>query len=100
MGDSELALRNVSDLAAARVMAYTEADRLTVCDLVQECFSSPSEYNKKFDTEIKENENRIKSNPFNYYRATHMMVSLKKGDLIGIYRNLSLHKCDLQITNF
>ena len=45
-GDGELVLRNVSDLAAARVMAYTEADRGTVCGLVQECFSSPSEYEK------------------------------------------------------
>ena len=29
-----------------------------------------------------------------------MMVSLKKEDLIGIYRNLSLDKCELQITSF
>ena len=99
-GDYESVLRRVNDLAAARVMAYTEADRDIVSRLVQKTFASPKEYKNKFDIEKKEDDERVKSNKYNYYRATHLMVSLKTEDLSGRYSNLELDKCEIQITSF
>lgn len=93
-------LRAVSDLAAARVMTYTEQDRATVAEVVQELFDSPPECITPFDIEHKEETGRIKDNARNHYRATHMMLCIKEDDLIGEYWNLPNDRCELQITSF
>ena len=46
-------LASVSDLAAARVMTYTEQDRAKVEEVIRELFDSPSEYSTPFDFEKK-----------------------------------------------
>lgn len=98
-GDPEAVLARVSDLAAARVMTYTEKDRDAVAEVVQSVFRSPSGYTKTFDLEKKEEDRRIKSNPHNHYRATHMMVAIHENDLNGEFSNLKYDKCELQITS-
>lgn len=92
-------LNSVSDLAAARVMTYTEQDRTTVAELVQELFDSPAEFDTPFDLEQKEETERIKRDARNHYRATHMMLCIKEDDLVGEYRNLPNDRCELQITS-
>jgi ppGpp synthetase/RelA/SpoT-type nucleotidyltranferase len=98
-GDPETVLARVSDLAAARVMTYTEKDRDAVAEIAQSIFRSPPGYNKLFDLEKKEDDRRIKGNPRNHYRATHMMISIHENDLNGEFSNLKFDKCELQITS-
>tara|TARA_R110000803_G_scaffold19786_1_gene51468 strand:+ start:3316 stop:4434 length:1119 start_codon:yes stop_codon:yes gene_type:complete len=98
-GDPEHVLAKVSDLAAARIMTYTEQDRDAVAQAIKERFSSPEDYGDDYDLEKKEEHPRIRNEPRNHYRATHMMVSLRKDDLRGNYANLKCDKCELQITS-
>lgn len=98
-GDPEQILSRVSDLAAARVMTYTENDRDAVAEIAQSIFRSPPGYSRAFDLEKKEDDRRIKGNPQNHYRATHMMISIHENDLNGEFSNLKRDKCELQITS-
>lgn len=93
-------LRRVNDLAAARVMTYTEQDRIKVVEVAQNLFKSPERFDTPFDLELKENTEPIKSKPRNHYRATHMMLGIKNSDLVGRYENLPNDLCELQITSF
>jgi len=88
----------VGDLAAVRVMTYVERDREKVTRIVRSLFSSPPD-KADFDYEKKETSDRIKNDDQNYYRATHMQISLRKEDLIGDYDNLKSDHCELQITS-
>ncbi|WP_246059238.1 GTP pyrophosphokinase [Shimia litoralis] len=92
-------LHKVNDLAAARVMTYTEKDRDAVAELVQEVFGCPGGFEIPFDLERKEEHPRIKSNDQNHYRATHMMVAVDDADCVGEFSNLGNDKCELQITS-
>lgn len=92
-------LYKVNDLAAARVMTYTEKDRDAVAELVQEIFSCPGGFEIPFDLERKEEHPRIKSNEQNHYRATHMMIAVNASDCVGQFSNLGSDKCELQITS-
>ena len=92
-------LHKVSDLAAVRVMTYTEKDRNAVAELIQEIFTCPGGFEIQFDLERKEEHPRIKSNEQNHYRATHMMIALNKSDCVGQFSNLGSDKCELQITS-
>lgn len=98
-GNVEQILSRVNDLAAARVTTYTENDRDAVAEIAQGIFSSPPSYSRPFDLEKKENDLRIKDNPQNHYRATHMMISIHENDLNGEFSNLKRDKCELQITS-
>lgn len=99
LSDPQDVLNRVTDLAAARVMTYTEKDRDAVSEIAQEVFSSPDGYQTLFDLEKKENHPRIKDNSLNHYRATHMMVSVREDNLQGDFANLKHDKCELQITS-
>ncbi|AGI73889.1 hypothetical protein OA238_c39500 [Octadecabacter arcticus 238] len=92
-------LHKVNDLAAARVMTYTEKDRDAVAELVRENFACPGGFEIPFDLERKEESPRIKSNDQNHYRATHMMVAANESDCVGEFSNLGNDKCELQITS-
>lgn len=92
-------LHKINDLAAARVMTYTEKDRDAVAELVHEIFACPGGFEVPFDLERKEEHPRIKSNDQNHYRATHMMVAVNDGDCVGEFSNLGNDKCELQITS-
>lgn len=97
--DPQEILHKVNDLAAARVMTYTEKDRDAVAELVQEIFASPGGFDTPFDIEQKEDHPRIKANDKNHYRATHMMIALPEDDCVGQLSNLAKDKCELQITS-
>lgn len=88
----------VGDLAAVRVMTYVEQDREIVSGIVKEVFR-PRAGNKNFEIEEKENDTRIKGDPNNFYRATHMQICLKEADLVGDNANLNMDHCELQITS-
>ena len=92
-------LHKVNDLAAARVMTYTEKDRDAVAELVEEIFACPGGFEVPFDLERKEEHPRIKSREQNHYRATHMMLAVNEGDCVGEFSNLGNDKCELQITS-
>ena len=92
-------LRKVNDLAAARVMTYTEKDRDAVAELVEEIFVCPGGFEIPFDLERKEEHPRIKLNEQNHYRATHMMIGVNESDCVGQFSNLGGDKCELQITS-
>ncbi|WP_417833987.1 GTP pyrophosphokinase [Thalassospira xiamenensis] len=98
-GSPEVVLSGVSDLAAARIMTYTEQDREAVVGIIKSIFSTPHGYSVDFDLERKEEHIRIRNNPRNHYRATHMMVSVHENDLQGDFANLKFDKCELQITS-
>ena len=97
--DPQEILHKVNDLAAARVMTYTEKDRDAVAELVAEIFACPGGFEVPFDLERKEEHPRIKSKEQNHYRATHMMVAVNEGDCVGEFSNLGNDKCELQITS-
>lgn len=99
LGSPQEVLNRVSDLAAARVMTYTENDREAVSEMAKFSFSSPGSYRNSFDLEKKEDHPRIKNDPDNHYRATHMMVAVHEADLHGEFTNLKHDKCELQITS-
>lgn len=95
----EATLREVSDLAAVRVMTYTERDRPKVIDLVKKIFKSP-EGIEGFDIEELENHPRIKENGENHYRATHMQICLLDNGLSKKEADtLTKDSCELQITS-
>lgn len=98
ISEPEKTLEFVSDLAAVRVMTYTESDRERVTNLVSKLFSSPPG-KADFELEIKEDDPRIKGDDRNHYRATHMMIALKEPDLVGDLGNLAADRCELQITS-
>ncbi len=98
LGPQEI-LHKVNDLAAARVMTYTEKDRDAVAELVQEIFACPGGFEIPFDLERKEEHPRIKSNDQNHYRATHMMIAANDADCVGEFSNLGSDRCELQITS-
>lgn len=99
IGDPEQILARVSDLAAARVMTYTENDRDVVAEIAQRVFRSPPGFQRAFDLEKKEDDPRIYGNSRNHYRATHMMISIHETDLNGEFANLKRDQCELQITS-
>lgn len=91
----------VGDLAAVRVMTYVEKDRERVVNLIknEELFRS-REGQENFEKERKENDSRIKNNPSNFYRATHLQIRLVEKDLQeGNNSNLERDHCELQITS-
>lgn len=94
----EATLLEVSDLAAVRVMTYTESDRSKVYDLATKIFKSPDNL-KNFDTEILENSPRIRQNDKNHYRATHMQICLREEDLSKDDAETLIDSCELQITS-
>ena len=99
IGNEEGTLRHISDLAAVRVMTYTESHRARVVDLIQSFFQSP-EGVSNFDLEIKEEaDERIKDDKENHYRATHMMIAIKNDDLEGELANTKFDRCELQVTS-
>lgn len=98
LNPSEILLK-INDLAAARVMTYTEKDRDAVADLVQEIFACPGGFDTPYDLERKEEHPRIRENDKNHYRATHMMLALNEDDLVKENANLEKDKCELQITS-
>jgi ppGpp synthetase/RelA/SpoT-type nucleotidyltranferase len=97
--ESQEILQKMNDLAAARVLTYTEKDRDAVAELVQEIFACPGGFNTPYDLERKEDHPRIRSNDQNHYRATHMMLALNESDLVQEFSNLENDKCELQITS-
>ena len=98
-GSSNEVLSMVSDLAAARVMTYTENDRDAVVQIAQRVFRGPVIGQNPFELEKKEDDSRIKSNDRNHYRATHMMIAVHENDLKVGFTNLKHDKCELQITS-
>ncbi|MDA9265250.1 RelA/SpoT domain-containing protein [bacterium] len=94
----EATLLELSDLAAVRVMTYTESDRSRVHDLVTKIFKSPDNL-KNFETEILEKSPRIKHNDKNHYRATHMQICLREEDLSKDDADTLRDSCELQITS-
>jgi ppGpp synthetase/RelA/SpoT-type nucleotidyltranferase len=95
----EAILRNIGDLAAVRVMTYTENDRPKVADLVKKIFKSP-EAIKDFGTENKEEHPRVAKNNQNHYRATHMQICLLDKGLSETDKDtLTKDACELQITS-
>lgn len=94
----EATLLEMGDLAAVRVMTYTESDRSKVHDLVTKIFKCPDDL-RDFGTEVLEDTPRIKQNNKNHYRATHMQICLHedqlKRDEIASLRD----SCELQITS-
>ena len=97
--DPQEILHKMNDLAAARVMTYTEKDRDAVAELTQEIFICPGGFKTPYDLERKEEHPRIKSNDQNHYRATHMMLAVNELDLVREFSNLGDDKCELQITS-
>lgn len=91
-------LEHISDLAAVRVMTYTESDRSKVVKLVSEILQSPPNV-ENFDLEKKEEDTRIKLDSKNHYRATHMQICLLDDQLTGNLKNLKNDQCELQITS-
>ena len=69
----EATLRQIGDLAAVRVMTYTERDRPKVTNLVKKIFKNPENI-KNFGTEELEDHPRVKQDDRNHYRATHMQI--------------------------
>lgn len=99
IGGAEETLRRISDLAAVRVMTYTESDRARVVNIIGSFFQSPHGISN-FDLEVKEQtDKRIKEDDENHYRATHMMIGLMDTDLRGDLSNLGKDQCELQITS-
>lgn len=99
IGGPEETLKRISDLAAVRVMTYTESDRARVVSIIENFFQSPQGVTN-FDLEVKEESDlRIKDDKENHYRATHMMIGLKDDDLTGELSNVSQDKCELQVTS-
>lgn len=98
--DPRSTLEQVNDLAALRVMTYTEHGRAEVVELIKAIFRSP-DGKHDFDMEIKEQRDlRIKDDPVNHYRATHMLIALRQQDIEhSIYRNLKQDVAEIQITS-
>lgn len=91
----------VGDLAAVRVMTYVEKDRDRVVKLISdERLFCSRESKKNFESERKEDDERIKNDPSNFYRATHLQICLVEEDLKSpINSNLRRDHCELQITS-
>jgi ppGpp synthetase/RelA/SpoT-type nucleotidyltranferase len=94
----EATLLEMSDLAAVRVMTYTESDRSKVYDLVTKKFKNPDGL-KDFGTEILEDNPRIKQDNKNHYRATHMQICLREDHLSKGEAATLRDSCELQITS-
>lgn len=94
----EATLQEMSDLAAVRVMTYTESDRSRVFDLVTKIFKNPDGL-KNFGTEILEDSPRIKQDNKNHYRATHMQICLREDHLSKDEKITLRDSCELQITS-
>jgi len=94
----EATLNEMGDLAAVRVMTYTESDRSRVYDLVTKIFECPDGL-KDFGTEILEDNPRIKQDNKNHYRATHMQICLRKDHLSKDEVATLRDSCELQITS-
>lgn len=88
----------VGDLAAVRVMTYIEDDRGKVTEIAKRIFSHRTD-KQNYECEEKELDPRIKDDSSNFYRATHMQITLKKQDLEGGNSNLAADHCELQITS-
>ena len=94
----EATLLELSDLAAVRVMTYTERDRSKVYDLVTKIFKNPDGL-KDFGIESLEENPRIKQDNKNHYRATHMQICLREEDLSKDDAETLIDSCELQITS-
>lgn len=95
----EATLREVSDLAAVRVMTYTERDRPKVTNLVKKIFKNPENI-KNFGTEELEDHPRVRKDDRNHYRATHMQICLLNESLSEEHAvTLTKDSCELQITS-
>lgn len=88
----------IGDLAAIRVMTYLEVDRAKVAEIAKRFFAHrPGHPDFEFDE--KENDKRIKGDPHNFYRATHMQICVRPDQLRGENENLRGDHCELQITS-
>ena len=94
----EATLLEMSDLAAVRVMTYTESDRSRVYDLVTKKIKNPDGL-KDSGTEILEDNPRIKQDNKNHYRATHMQICLRQDHLSKDEAATLRDSCELQITS-
>ena len=94
----EATLLEMGDLAAVRVMTYTESDRSRVYDLVTKIFECPDGL-EDFGTEILEDTPRIQKKKNNHYRATHMQICLRKDHLSKAEVATLRDSCELQITS-
>lgn len=88
----------VSDLAAVRVTTYLEEDRERVAEIARKVFTHRNG-KPDYEYDVKENDPRIKDNPHNFYRATHMQICIKPEALRGFDANLRKAHCELQITS-
>lgn len=88
----------MSDLAAVRVTTYLEEDRERVAEIAKRVFTHRNG-KSDFEYEVKENDPRIKDDPHNFYRATHMQICIKPEALRGFDANLRKAHCELQITS-
>jgi ppGpp synthetase/RelA/SpoT-type nucleotidyltranferase len=98
IGEEQYTLNHVGDLAAVRVMTYTERDRRKVANMVTKVFQTPPGVDG-FNQEDKAEDLRIKSDENNHYRAIHMQVCLRDEDLTGNLDNLKDDHFELQITS-
>jgi ppGpp synthetase/RelA/SpoT-type nucleotidyltranferase len=82
----------VRDLAAVRVATYVQTDESKVTEAICRRFVRGD--GKAVDVDLKD---KHATNPHNFYRATHLEVSLPLQDIVGTYLNVDGVPCEIQV---
>ena len=82
----------VRDLAAVRVATYVQTDERKVTDAIAKRFAGGDGGAIVIDLKDKH-----ATDPQNFYRATHIEVSLPNQDLVGTYSNVVGVPCEIQV---
>lgn len=93
MPDVDSVFEQIRDLAAVRIATYEQRHEDQVVQFVCKRFAGPSE-NQPPEPERKD---KNRTDPNNFYRATHIEVFLPPSDIIGTYSNVADVPCEVQV---
>lgn len=82
----------IGDFAGVRIATYRPEDELRVTEEIKKLFEGESSGEVFVDKKDK-----LATNSYQFYRATHCQVILREEDLVGHYENLRGTSCEIQV---
>lgn len=92
MSDVESVFSQIRDLAAVRVATYEQRHEDQVVQIICKRFVDAVGQCPNY-----ERKDKNKSDPYNFYRATHIEVFLPEQDIVGTYSNVVDVPCEVQV---
>jgi ppGpp synthetase/RelA/SpoT-type nucleotidyltranferase len=92
MTDVDAVFEQIRDLSAVRIATYEQRHEDQVVSLVSQRF-----IDHRAESPVPERKDKNREKPENFYRATHLEVFLKPGDIVGTYANVADVPCEIQV---